>query len=174
MKTCKQCGSTETLPNRWLCRQCQAKYMRDYYSKNRDKFSAYWRAYHYRKMANPKNRDSARERGRAFWRNLRDEVVAAYGGKCACCGETEPRFLSIDHVNNDGAAHRRSLGATKRNGEGGGSATLAWIKKNGFPSGFQVLCMNCNMGKFRNGGTCPHQTNRNMIVANREASLLDR
>jgi ABC-type uncharacterized transport system substrate-binding protein len=32
-----------------------------------------------------------------------------------------------------------------------------WLARNGYPSGFQILCMNCNHGKSRNGGVCPHQ-----------------
>lgn len=31
-----------------------------------------------------------------------------------------------------------------------------WLMKNKYPSGFQVLCWNCNMGKQINGGVCPH------------------
>ena len=26
-----------------------------------------------------------------------------------------------------------------------------------FPEGFQILCFNCNAGKHRNGGRCPHE-----------------
>ena len=87
---------------------------------------------------------------------LRKEVFNAYGGyKCACCGETEPAFLSIDHINNDGAE-------MKRNGEYGKSGTsfYQYLRKNSFPEGYQVLCMNCNVGKHRNGGICPHQSNK--------------
>lgn len=86
---------------------------------------------------------------------VRDEVFTAYGGyRCACCGETEPMFLTIDHINNDGADHRREL---KTLIGGGGSAFFAWLRKNKFPTGFQVLCRNCNWGKHANGGICPHQ-----------------
>ena len=79
----------------------------------------------------------------------RDLVFEAYGGyKCVCCGETEPKFLSIDHINNDGAKHKKKTN----------SNLYRWLKKNDYPSGFQVLCMNCNCGKYRNGGICPHKT----------------
>lgn len=67
----------------------------------------------------------------------------------ACCGETEPLFLSLDHVNNDGASHRKVIDRRK---------LYKWLARNHYPSGFQVLCMNCNHGKFRNGGVCPHQS----------------
>lgn len=62
-------------------------------------------------------------------------------------------FLTIDHVANDGAEMRR-------NGTYGNSGTAfyQWLRKSGFPAGFQVLCMNCNHGKHRNGGVCPHKT----------------
>jgi hypothetical protein len=83
---------------------------------------------------------------------LRDEVYAAYGGYvCACCGVTEPSFLSIDHVYNDGAEHRReeNLKTTQQ--------LMAWLRREGFPEGFQILCMNCQWGK-RTHGICPHKT----------------
>ena len=75
-------------------------------------------------------------------------VFDHYGRSCVCCGESEELFLTIDHVNNDGAEHRRAIGPD----------ICAWLLKNDFPEGFQVLCYNCNCGKQRNGGTCPHQT----------------
>lgn len=83
---------------------------------------------------------------------LKDRVFAAYGGyRCACCEETTVAFLSVDHVENNGAEHRRMIGK-------GGAPTYRWLVKNGFPDGFQVLCHNCNIGKYRNNGVCPHQT----------------
>lgn len=81
---------------------------------------------------------------------LKDAAYHAYGGyQCTCCSENEPHFLTIDHVNNDGATHRKSL-----NKDG----LYRWLEQNSYPSGFQILCMNCNHGKYRNGGVCPHKT----------------
>lgn len=69
---------------------------------------------------------------------------------CACCGETEQKFLSLDHINGGGYQDVRK--------NGNGPATFYnRLIKNGFPSGIQVLCMNCNTGKYRNGGICPHK-----------------
>lgn len=95
----------------------------------------------------------------AKYSELRDEVFAAYGGYvCACCGETEPLFLTLDHVGNNGNEHRRELaGETKDYRSMTGIATYRALKKAGFPAGYQVLCSNCNHGKHRNGGVCPHQ-----------------
>lgn len=84
-------------------------------------------------------------------RALRDRVLEAYGARCLCCGETTPEFLSIDHVNNDGEAHRREL-------KGYGRSIYRWLSMEGFPQDgrFQLLCHNCNMAKGAYGG-CPHQ-----------------
>lgn len=80
---------------------------------------------------------------------LRDLVFVAYGGPvCSCCGEDIVEFLTIDHIENDGASHRRKIGQT---------SLYRWLKKNHFPSGYQVLCMNCNWGKHICGGICPHK-----------------
>lgn len=79
---------------------------------------------------------------------VKDEVFEAYGGYvCKCCGEKEKAFLTIDHVNNDGAKHRKEVG----------TRLYHWLKNNEFPDGFQVLCMNCQWGKRCCGGVCPHQ-----------------
>ena len=73
--------------------------------------------------------------------------------RCACCDERGWPFLSIDHINRNGAAHRREIGPSKK-----GYAIYCWLKKNNFPPGFQVLCHNCNMAREHWGGVCPHKT----------------
>lgn len=89
-----------------------------------------------------------------YRKTVKDLVYKAYGGFiCNCCGKTEVTFLSIDHVNNDGNKHRKEI-------KGYGNALYAWIKRNNFPPGFQVLCFNCNHGRFLNGGLCPHKENK--------------
>jgi hypothetical protein len=93
------------------------------------------------------------DRNNAAARALRDRVLAAYGGpKCACpyCKDGDILdFLTIDHIENDGAAHRRMIGK-------GGAPTYRWLVRQGFPPGYQVLCWNCNRSKHANGGVCAH------------------
>lgn len=101
-------------------------------------------------LAQAKARQPAYYRDR-YWR-LRDEALGAYGKQCACCGESEERFLTFDHINNDGAKHRREVFG----GRNGGNM-LEWLRRNKYPPGFQTLCYNCNCGRYRNGGICPHQ-----------------
>jgi hypothetical protein len=92
-------------------------------------------------------------------KTMRDQVFNHYGGyKCVCCGETTQMLLTLDHKNNDGAEHRRQLG---------GSRTLKlyrWIIDNNYPPMFQILCWNCNIGKYLNGGVCPHKTKTESVV----------
>ena len=83
---------------------------------------------------------------------LKTDAMDAYGGKCACCGEQELAFLTIDHVDGMGSIHRKTLPSSGR-----GPDMYRWLKKNSYPSGFQVLCANCNLGKFINKGACPHE-----------------
>jgi hypothetical protein len=81
-------------------------------------------------------------------RKLKAEVMAAYGGKCECCGEKHIEFLTIDHVEGDGAAHRARCGK--------GRKIYADIKRQGFPKDkYRCLCFNCNitLGFY---GYCPH------------------
>ncbi|OFY41481.1 MAG: hypothetical protein A2Z69_02305 [Bacteroidetes bacterium RBG_13_44_24] len=81
---------------------------------------------------------------------LRAEILRHYGSKCACCGETEPKFLALDHINGGGYRHRKNIGQD-------GHSLYHWIRKNDYPAGFQLLCHNCNMAKGLYG-ECPHKT----------------
>lgn len=95
------------------------------------------------------------------WKNDKQEwlkqIRNAYGNKCNCCGETNPLFLTIDHVNNDGYKARQKNAKGKRQSEFSGMYYKQIIKAN-FPKNLQLLCWNCNCGKHRNGGVCPHKT----------------
>lgn len=86
---------------------------------------------------------------------LRHDAIMAYGGYiCNCCGETERLFLELDHIYGGGCAHRRAVGNS-------GSTVIRWLKQNNYPEGLmQVLCSNCNTGRARNGGICPHKSNK--------------
>ena len=91
------------------------------------------------------------ERSSANKLELKLKTFAIYGGViCACCGETDHRFLTLDHINNDGAEHRKQVY----------SNIYRWLKAKKYPEGFQVLCWNCNLGKYHNKGICPHQLTR--------------
>lgn len=111
------------------------------------------------------NPEKFSEYNRRCTQKLKREVMDAYGGCCSCCGETELVFLTIDHVNDDGAEHRRAMAAERGHEYSqAGARTYRWLRRNGFPRGFQVLCANCNCGKQWNQGICPHQVNMDAIL----------
>ena len=95
-----------------------------------------------------KERPEWKQRSRkSAYERVKGAVFDHYGRSCKCCGESEPMFLSIDHVNNDGGG---------RNRQDRGYSMYRDLIMRGFPDTYQVLCWNCNVGKQRNGGTCPH------------------
>ncbi len=95
-------------------------------------------------------KEKNQQRGSENRRKNKMTIISNYGGQCACCGETKMEFLTIDHIDGGGTQHRKSLVQS-------GTTIYRWIIKNNFPKGFQVLCLNCNMGRYLNGGICPHQ-----------------
>lgn len=89
-------------------------------------------------------------RGTDGTRALRARVLAGYGGNCpscACCGETQLAFLTLDHVNGAGGAHRRA--------RKGWQGVYREVVRGGFPNRFQLLCFNCNIARGLYGH-CPH------------------
>lgn len=81
-------------------------------------------------------------------RRIQREAIEHYGGRCFCCRESIPLFLSLDHIHGGGTKQRRELRGKMRVAE--------WAKRNGWPPIFQVACHNCNKGRDMNGGICPH------------------
>lgn len=71
----------------------------------------------------------------------RKKVISHYSKGKMCCNNYVLKILellTIDHINNNGAEHRKTA---KTN-------TLhLWLSKNDYPEGFHVLCWNCNYVK---------------------------
>ena len=102
------------------------------------------------------------EKNKASRIKTKIQTFEAYGGVfCKCCGESGLSFLTIDHIDGNGAEHRRELyGASAKKATG--MHMYSWLKKHSYPSGFQVLCFNCNTSKHING-ICEHQVCRDRI-----------
>lgn len=83
---------------------------------------------------------------------LKKLCMQHYGSLCACCGESEIKFLCLDHIDGGGNAHRVEIFGTKNVG---GEKMYRWVRNNNFPDGFQFLCFNCNCAKHY-FGECPH------------------
>lgn len=86
---------------------------------------------------------------------IRKIVVEHYGGLCACCGETIFQFLCIDHINGGGGAHRKEIGTS--------TSYWYWLINNNFPSGYRILCNNCNQATTY-GRKCPHEELRELAI----------
>jgi hypothetical protein len=100
-------------------------------------------------------REEQHKYAKMYKARLKYETLLAYGGiRCACCGETNIHFLSLDHVHNDGFKDRPVINGRRKQLMG-----YNVLRKQNFPNKdrFQVLCMNCNVGKRLNGGICPHK-----------------
>lgn len=66
--------------------------------------------------------------------NLKLKAYQQYGNACNICGCNKLEFLTIDHINNDGAQHRKNI-----------YNIYSWLKINNYPTNnYQLLCFNCN------------------------------
>ncbi len=73
-------------------------------------------------------------------------TITHYGGECVYCGISELIFLTIDHVDGNGKEHRKTEG----------NHICAVLRRHKaatgqYPTGFQVLCWNCNSAKHIHG-----------------------
>ncbi len=99
-----------------------------------------------------KNKEENWAKQTRWYKRLRYDVLSYYSNgipMCACCSEETFCFLSLDHIHEDGATHRRNL-------KGKTCKIYSWVRLNNYPPGFQVLCHNCNIAKHHLG-VCPHQ-----------------
>lgn len=132
-------------------------YMQRYRAKHPDRDRTKERAG--RKRSYYKETDKSR-RYKCEWQKrrcqeLRAQLIQAYGGCCTCCGEKEPVFLTLEHLQGGGAEHRKKY-------TGNGWRLYLAIKREGYPDKYTILCMNCNFAK-RFGRTCPHQITHGVI-----------
>lgn len=96
-----------------------------------------------------KRRSCRNCRGIRYVTQLKINAFKAYAknGKIECnakdCHISDIDMLTIDHIKNDGAAHRRQMRGNRR-GNGG---IYRVLKKLGYPKGYQTLCWNHNSKK---------------------------
>ena len=89
----------------------------------------------------------ARRHRRSRYPTMREQVVQALGGKCACCGIAEKRFLNIDHIERTGGMYRKGYSSYDH---------LKQIIREGCPRDkYRILCWNCNCST-KHGNVCPH------------------
>lgn len=104
--------------------------------------------YRHRMASDPIYKAKQSKHTRANYQRLRQKLFDAYGNACACCGEQTRDFLELDHINGGGSKHFKERGAL---------TLYRDIVREKFPPIYRLLCANCNRGRQRNGGVCPHQ-----------------
>ena len=162
------------------CKECMAIYLKEYRENNKDKirdkkhqhyvnnvlsikeYQKSWREDNQESIKLRRNKVQDAAYHKNFRRTIKLEIINYYGGKCTCCGETTIEFLTIDHINGGGNKHRKELSGSARRG---GINFYKWLKKNKYPSEYQVLCWNCNCSKGA-FGYCPHQQTSQQGVEN--------
>jgi hypothetical protein len=111
---------------------------KEYYEKNKAACKDRYKTW-YRKNKELRSKYDSNRRN-----NLRITVLTYYSKgipKCNLCFFDDVRALVIDHINDDGAYHRKQLQ---------GQMIYIDIINKGYPKGFQVLCANCNTIKEYN------------------------
>ncbi len=128
-KRCSKCGRVKPLSafhqkasnsdgRQSYCRECRSEYVRQRYQR-------------------PGIAERARCREKERRERHRAEMLKHLGGRCALCGESEPLFLTVDHIDGNGNRHRAKVGESHH----------LWrhILREGCPTNkYRILCFNCN------------------------------
>ena len=137
------------------CKECKSELGKEYQKKNRDKIKVRKHEYYLgnrdkiiQKSCNwaKENRIEHNVRGKKAKEKLKLETFTEYcddGVRCKSCGKSDIEILTVDHIDGNGAEHRREIGLAGM----GGYNFYRWLKKNNYPDGFQILCFNCNFRK---------------------------
>lgn len=153
-KVCKKCGVNKDKDLFGLC--YDPRYNKKYI-KSRCKECEKTATYKWRKdnvMAN-------KMIDRRYNDKLKETILSHYGrdGKAVCiwCGFGDIKALCLDHINDNGAEERRSMGSKFF----AGKIFYQHLIKNNYPLGYQTLCANCNLikecNRRRNGNNNPPQ-----------------
>jgi len=139
---CRACESTSDMMDRKehgnICRECYNKTHREHRRKNRHKYFNLEKHIEYQKTV---PLEYKRYHVNKSYYKARLAAMKNYSPDLCCqeCGfDSHLSALSIDHIDGNGANHRRELN---------GKNIVYWLKDNSYPDGFQVLCMNCNFIK---------------------------
>lgn len=96
----------------------------------------------YRRRYHQEHKEQLNEAYRKYRQKRKLETLAKYSmsgvPRCNWCGIEDIDVLCLDHINDNGAQHKR---------EEKYSDIHTWLRTNNYPEGFQVLCYNCNMKK---------------------------
>lgn len=161
---CSRCGKKPPEPKKKFCYECRQHFRRIQGTPTHAEYQRQWRKTDKGRLSTTKatlrwraksveNKAKSLATAARYRRKLRFDVMSHYGDHCVCCGETNKFFLSLDHINNDGKAHRLTVGKGKFSS--GGANFFRHVRNAGYPPHLQILCFNCNHAKAFYG-SCPH------------------
>lgn len=137
---CKNCneyyGKLAEFTDGFCSRYCYE----EYYEKKTENIKMVWKQ-QTDKIYQRRHQETKEQRKR-YNRERKERIISFYSNgsmKCVNCGENNINKLCIDHIKNDGKEHRKIAGTSGH--------LYDWLIKESFPSGFQVLCFNCNVEK---------------------------
>lgn len=144
MKPCKLCQATMNKGIFDYCEQCRIQWKkprdRYYYLKKRQSDESRQGASARAQKWNEKHYDHFKTLGRERRLKLQYDTLTFYSNsdipQCVCCGETDIKALSIDHINHDSKEDRTNRGNLY---------TRALRLKD--KTKYQTLCFNCNWKK---------------------------
>ena len=133
----------------WRNRAANLRAKKEYYETHKEEVLAAQREYHQRNLvawaaSNAKryarNGPRLRSQMKKRYALLKLRVLTHYSHtpypSCVVCGEVDVRCLSIDHINGGGTKER------ERGIHHGGSKLYSFIESQGYPEGYQTMCMN--------------------------------
>lgn len=138
-----------------VCRECKAQCNLEWRKRHHEENLERKRAYYYEHRERILKRRAHNLSHTKRLAVLRQEVFNHYGNKCYCCGLSDPRFLTIEHLSNDGSALRYKNGSGSRTA---GTTMYRQIIDAGFPADIALACYNCNCARsfHSKGQQCPH------------------
>lgn len=131
-------------------------YRKSYKERNKEKIAASdarYRDENREEISNRKKTESQRSHNREYMLKRKTAVFKHYSHGsfcCAQCGFSDIRALSVDHIEGGGRQHRREIN----------QPIYHWLFKNGFPEGYQILCMNCQFIKRTENNECSNKAPR--------------
>jgi hypothetical protein len=108
---------------------------------NRERYNTWNKEYQQKYRDDNREKLKEESRFRTFYYKLLAMEHYSNGFiECAVCGEDRIECLSLDHIYGGGTKHRKDKKI---------KMMAEWLRKYNYPTGYRVLCMNCQFMEYR-------------------------